>query len=76
MASSLRSPGAGYHGKRLLTTAEVAKYLNADKFTVYRLVTEKKVAAVKIGRQWRFRKEMIDAWLEGNSNLLKKRKDY
>jgi excisionase family DNA binding protein len=62
--------------KRLLTIAEVAKYLNVDKFTVYRLVTTKKLPAFKVGAQWRFKKEMIDSWLEGNSNLLKKRKDH
>ena len=62
--------------KRLLTIAEVAKYLNVDKFTIYRLVAKKKLPAFKVGAQWRFRKEMIDSWLEDNSNLLKKRKDH
>ena len=62
--------------KRLLTIAEVAKYLNVDKLTVYRFVRKKKLPAFKVGAQWRFRKELIDSWLEANSNLLKKRKDH
>jgi excisionase family DNA binding protein len=55
--------------EKLLTTDQVARYLKIDKFTVYRLVTQKKMPAFKVGNQWRFRKKMIDAWLIKNSNL-------
>ena len=53
----------------LLTTEQVAQYLKVDKFTVYRLVTQKKIPAFKVGNQWRFKRKMIDAWLLENSNL-------
>jgi excisionase family DNA binding protein len=55
--------------ENLLTTAQVADYLKVDKFTVYRLVTQKNIPAFKVGNQWRFSKDMIDAWLLKNSNL-------
>jgi excisionase family DNA binding protein len=55
--------------EKLLTTEQVASYLKIDKFTVYRLVTQKKIPAFKVGNQWRFKKKMIDAWLNKNSNL-------
>jgi excisionase family DNA binding protein len=55
--------------ENLLTTAQVADYLKVDKFTVYRLVTQKNIPAFKVGNQWRFNKSMIDAWLLKNSNL-------
>ncbi len=55
--------------ENLLTTAQVAEYLKIDKFTVYRLVTQKNIPAFKVGNQWRFNKDMIDAWLLKNSNL-------
>jgi excisionase family DNA binding protein len=55
--------------ENLLTTEQVARYLKVDKFTVYRLVTQKKIPAFKVGNQWRFKKKMIDAWLMKNSNL-------
>jgi excisionase family DNA binding protein len=74
MASSLRSLKLDTMEKRLLTIAEVVKYLSVDKFTVYRLVTKKKIPAFKVGGQWRFKKEMIE--LERHSNLLKKRSDH
>ena len=58
--------------ERLLTIDDVAKYLGVNKFTVYRLVAKKKIPAFKVGNQWRFKKEMIDSWLEGTSNTRNK----
>jgi len=55
--------------ENLLTTDQVASYLKVDKFTVYRLVAQKKIPAFKVGNQWRFNKKMIDEWLMKNSNL-------
>ena len=55
--------------ENLLTIAQIAEYLKVDKFTVYRLVTQKKIPAFKVGTQWRFKKEIIDKWLLENSNL-------
>ena len=55
--------------ENLLTTAQVADYLKVDKFTVYRLVTQKNIPAFKVGNQWRFNRDMIDAWLLKNSNF-------
>ena len=48
-----------------LTTEEVLEYLQVNLRTVYRLIKAGKIPAVRVGRQWRFRKRDIDAWLEG-----------
>lgn len=55
--------------ENLLTTQQVAQYLKVDKFTVYRLVAQKKIPAYRVGNQWRFKKAMIEAWLMKNSNM-------
>jgi len=47
-----------------LTTEEVLAYLQVNLRTVYRLIKAGKIPAVRVGRQWRFRKRDIDAWLE------------
>jgi excisionase family DNA binding protein len=47
-----------------LTTEEVLEYLQVNLRTVYRLIKAGKIPAVRVGRQWRFRKRDIDAWLE------------
>ena len=47
-----------------LTTEEVLEYLQVNLRTVYRLIKAGKIPAVRVGRQWRFRKRDIDVWLE------------
>ena len=51
-----------------LTTDEVLDYLQVNLRTVYRLIKAGKIPAVRVGRQWRFRKTDIDAWLERGSS--------
>ncbi|HEY3886595.1 MAG TPA: response regulator [Vicinamibacterales bacterium] len=47
-----------------LTTEEVLEYLQVNLRTIYRLIKAGRIPAVRVGRQWRFRKRDIDAWLE------------
>lgn len=46
-----------------LTTEEVLEYLHVSVRTVYRLIKAGRIPAVRAGRQWRFRKRDLDAWL-------------
>ena len=54
----------------IMTLEETAKYLKIGKSTLYRMVREGKIPAVKIANQWRFRKEDIDRWLQ---EIIKKK---
>jgi len=54
-----------------LTTEEVLDYLQVNLRTIYRLIKAGKIPAVRVGRQWRFRKHDIDAWLNGNRSNTK-----
>ena len=47
-----------------LTTDDVLEYLHVNLRTVYRLIKAGRIPAIRVGRQWRFRKRDIDAWLE------------
>jgi excisionase family DNA binding protein len=49
---------------RLMTIKQLAGYLNLNERTVLRLVTDGALPGVKVGNQWRFRKAMIDTWLD------------
>jgi len=49
---------------RLMTVRQLAAYLNLNERTVLKLVSEGEIPGVKIGNQWRFRKAMLDAWLD------------
>jgi excisionase family DNA binding protein len=46
-----------------LTTREVIRYLNVNVRTLYRLVTSGKIPAIRVGRQWRFKKIDLDAYI-------------
>ena len=48
----------------VMTIGELAKYLKVSKSTLYKLCQDGKVPGQKVGRHWRFRKEMIDGWLD------------
>jgi len=49
---------------RLLTLKELAAFLSVNERTLLKLMSEGDVPGVKIGNQWRFRKAMIDTWLD------------
>jgi PTS system nitrogen regulatory IIA component len=49
---------------RLMTSKQIAAYLNVNERTVLKLVAEGALPGVKVGNQWRFRKAMIDTWLD------------
>lgn len=54
---------------KLMTLEEVADYLRLSNDTVYRMANTGTIPASKVGNQWRFRKEDVDAWLEANKNV-------
>lgn len=50
--------------EQIMTLREVAKYLGLHIMTVYKLTREGRVPAAKIGGQWRFKRDVLDGWLE------------
>ncbi len=49
----------------IMTLREVAQYLGLHVMTVYKLTRKGRVPAAKIGGQWRFKRAVLDEWLEG-----------
>lgn len=47
-----------------LRTDEVLGYLKVNARTIYRLIRTGELPAVRIGRQWRFRRTDLDDWLD------------
>ena len=50
--------------KEVMDVKELGKYLGIGKSKIYQLIQEKKIPAARIGRQYRFSKSVIDAWLK------------
>ncbi len=63
----MKKDGARQHND-IMTLREVAKYLGLHVMTVYKLTREGRVPAAKIGGQWRFKREVLDSWLEAQMN--------
>lgn len=54
---------------QIMTLKEVAKYLGLHPISIYRLIKTSDIPAMKIGGQWRFKKEVLDGWLSRQSHL-------
>lgn len=59
---------------KFMTVDEIAKYLRLNRFKVYKLSQKGVLPAYKFGREWRFKKERIDQWIEEQDMSKKKRK--
>lgn len=60
-------------GSRLppfLTTEEVLGYLNVNPRTIYRLIRSGELPAIRIGRQWRFRRSDLNEWIDRQRSMV------
>lgn len=48
----------------IMTLEEVAEYLRLKPQTIYTWAQEKRIPAAKIGKEWRFRRSIIDKWFD------------
>lgn len=47
----------------MMKLREVADFLRISERTIHRMIREEKLPAFRVGRSWRFRKEMIEKYL-------------
>ena len=48
----------------VMTIDELAAYLKLSKSSLYQFARAGKVPGAKIGRTWRFHKDVIDTWIK------------
>lgn len=46
----------------IMNIEEVAKYLKLKPQTIYSWAQQGKIPAAKLGKEWRFRRSLIDMW--------------
>jgi excisionase family DNA binding protein len=61
-ADSMSNSGQDFEA--CLTIDEVLGYLKVTSRTIYRLIRSGDLPAMRVGRQWRFRRQDLDAWIE------------
>ena len=53
--------------KTIMNVREVAEYLRISEAKVYRLVNQGGIPAMRIGKAWRFRKDILEEWICQNT---------
>lgn len=48
----------------MMSIFEAAEYLGISVFSLRKLARDKRIPSGKVGRQWRFRKEDLDSFLQ------------
>jgi len=48
----------------LLTTKQLQELLQVDRITIYRMLNDGRLRGFKVGGQWRFSRQEIEAWLQ------------
>jgi excisionase family DNA binding protein len=54
-----------------LTTRQLQELLRVDRTTIYRMAESGRLPGVKVGKQWRFARDQIEAWLEMQTGGLR-----
>jgi excisionase family DNA binding protein len=64
----------------IMTVEEVARYLKLKPQTVYKWAQEGQIPAAKLGKEWRFRRRLLDEWIDrriyesqAGQNLIERR---
>ena len=48
----------------ILTLEEVAAWLRLKPQTIYKWAQEGRIPAAKLGKEWRFKRSVLDKWLD------------
>ena len=54
--------------REVMNIREASAYLGISPDTLYRYVYDDKVPAFKLGNRWRFKKTILDSWIESKIN--------
>ena len=57
-----------------MDVTEAATWLNIPKTTLYKLCSEGELPAAKVGRHWRFHREILENWLIDKTKVKSKNK--
>ena len=57
----------------ILTIEELAVYLKISKSSLYKLAQKGEVPGQKVGKHWRFRRDIIDQWLADSKQTTKRK---
>ena len=58
--------------KEVMTLREASEYLGISPDTLYKYLNENRISGVafKLGNRWRFKKDLLDRWMEKKSERV------
>ena len=56
--------------KEVMNVKEASQYLGISPDTLYKYVSMDRIPAFKLGNRWRFKKTILDEWMELKSKKL------
>jgi excisionase family DNA binding protein len=55
--------------REVMNIRQASQYLGVSPDTLYKYVTEEKIPAFKLGNRWKFKKTILDQWMEQKSTM-------
>jgi excisionase family DNA binding protein len=53
--------------REVMNIRQASQYLGVSPDTLYKYVYEEKIPAFKLGNRWKFKKTILDSWMERKS---------
>jgi len=53
--------------REVMNIRQASQYLGVSPDTLYRYVSEERIPAFKLGNRWKFKKSLLDTWMEAQS---------
>ena len=59
--------------REVMDIREASEYLGVSRETLYKYAFEDKIPAFKLGNRWKFKKTVLDRWMERQSTQVEER---
>lgn len=53
--------------REVMNIRQASQYLGVSPDTLYKYVSEERIPAFKLGNRWKFKKSILDTWMESQS---------
>jgi excisionase family DNA binding protein len=53
--------------REVMNIRQASQYLGVSPDTLYKYVSEERIPAFKLGNRWKFKKSLLDTWMESQS---------
>jgi len=59
--------------REVMDIRAASEYLGVSRETLYKYIYEEKIPAFKLGNRWKFKKTVLDRWMERQSTQYEQR---